>query len=45
LIRRSLIWTRSTGNSKTSHHLKWGEGSDNFADHSSGFLVEILVEG
>ena len=33
MIRRPLIWTRSTGRSKTSHPLK-GEGSDNFAYHN-----------
>jgi len=28
-----LIWMRSTESSSASHHLKWGEGSENFADH------------
>jgi Plasmid pRiA4b ORF-3-like protein len=30
--KEMLEWRRSTGNSNASHHLKWGEGSDNFVD-------------
>lgn len=35
LIRMPLIWTRLIRRSNASHSLRWGEGSDNFADHNS----------
>src|SRR6266566_3916548 len=33
-IQMPLIWMRSTGSSNASHHLRWREASDNFADHN-----------